>query len=134
MTDFFFFLSISTVSLKSRLSFLAKIFSLYSFLLLGHSPPSPCKTTTYTSDKSVDFDLSQMLPALSVRGFCLISETSIWLGLQADMQVRDKVLMMLDSWQEAFGGPRGKYPQYYSAYDELRVSILHISCNCLILH
>lgn len=42
--------------------------------------------------------------------------------LQTDMHVRDKVLVLLDSWQEAFGGPGGKYPQYYWAYEELRVS------------
>ncbi|VVB01048.1 unnamed protein product [Arabis nemorensis] len=41
---------------------------------------------------------------------------------KADMQVRDKILVMLDSWQQAFGGPEGKYPQYYWAYDELRRS------------
>eukprot|EP00850_Spirogloea_muscicola_P011168 SM000068S20600 [mRNA] locus=s68:470735:477400:+ [translate_table: standard] len=39
---------------------------------------------------------------------------------RADMQVRDKILELLDSWQEAFGGPGGRYPQYWSAYDELR--------------
>ncbi|XP_059063822.1 TOM1-like protein 6 isoform X2 [Cryptomeria japonica] len=42
------------------------------------------------------------------------------LALTADMYVRDKILVLLDSWQEAFGGPRGKYPQYFWAYDELR--------------
>ncbi|CAN8287288.1 unnamed protein product [Cochlearia groenlandica] len=41
---------------------------------------------------------------------------------KADMQVRDKILVMVDSWQQAFGGPEGKYPQYYWAYDELRRS------------
>ncbi|PHT72759.1 hypothetical protein T459_23544 [Capsicum annuum] len=40
--------------------------------------------------------------------------------LQTDMHVRHKVLVLLDSWQEAFGGPGGKYPQYYWAYEELR--------------
>ncbi|XP_027066988.1 TOM1-like protein 6 [Coffea arabica] len=41
---------------------------------------------------------------------------------KTDMHVRDKILMLLDSWQEAFGGPGGKYPQYYWAYEDLRRS------------
>ncbi|XP_068669087.1 TOM1-like protein 6 isoform X2 [Aristolochia californica] len=41
---------------------------------------------------------------------------------KTDMHVRDKILVLLDSWQEGFGGPGGKYPQYYWAYDELRRS------------
>ncbi|XP_027929117.1 TOM1-like protein 6 isoform X2 [Vigna unguiculata] len=38
------------------------------------------------------------------------------------MQVRDKILILLDSWQEAFGGPGGKHPQYYRACKELKQS------------
>ncbi|CAH9103201.1 unnamed protein product [Cuscuta europaea] len=41
---------------------------------------------------------------------------------KTDMHVRDKILGLLDSWHEAFGGPGGKYTQYYWAYDELRRS------------
>nr|CAD1841873.1 unnamed protein product [Ananas comosus var. bracteatus] len=39
-----------------------------------------------------------------------------------DMQVRNKVLELLDSWQDAFGGPGGKFPQYYWACAELKRS------------
>ncbi|KAL8141029.1 hypothetical protein V2J09_007050 [Rumex salicifolius] len=41
---------------------------------------------------------------------------------RTDLQVRIKILVLLDSWQEAFGGPGGKHSLYYWAYDELRRS------------
>ncbi|KAG0468049.1 hypothetical protein HPP92_017377 [Vanilla planifolia] len=38
------------------------------------------------------------------------------------MQLREKILVLLDSWQEKFGGPQGKYPQFYNTYTELKRS------------
>ncbi|KAL9152820.1 hypothetical protein ABFS82_10G007300 [Erythranthe guttata] len=39
---------------------------------------------------------------------------------KTDMNVRDKVLVLIGSWHQAFGGAGGKYPQYYMAYEDLR--------------
>lgn len=36
-----------------------------------------------------------------------------------DLGVKEKILTLINTWQEAFGGPRAIYPQFFVAYQDL---------------
>ncbi|KAK8597506.1 hypothetical protein V6N13_094911 [Hibiscus sabdariffa] len=38
---------------------------------------------------------------------------------RSDYDVKEKILILVDTWQEEFGGPRAIYPHYFIAYQEL---------------
>ncbi|KAL4283593.1 hypothetical protein GQ457_16G001100 [Hibiscus cannabinus] len=38
---------------------------------------------------------------------------------RCDYDVKEKILILVDTWQEEFGGPRAIYPHYFIAYQEL---------------
>ncbi|KAM7490412.1 hypothetical protein LguiA_033333 [Lonicera macranthoides] len=48
-----------------------------------------------------------------------VVKSSDYENREPDFRVKEKVLVLIDSWQEAFGGARGRHTQYFAAYQEL---------------
>lgn len=92
----------------------------------------------YVAEKDV---LREMVKIVKKKVFCCVScsvvfflfrnyfeviVTECHLSLQPDFHVKEKVLVLIDTWQEAFGGPRARYPQYFVAYQDLLVCCARI--------
>ncbi|KAK8970454.1 hypothetical protein KSP40_PGU011981 [Platanthera guangdongensis] len=57
-----------------------------------------------------------------VTEYGILGEMAKMVRKARNMQVRDKILVLLESWQVAFVGAEGKYPQYYYTYAELKTA------------
>jgi len=47
--------------------------------------------------------------------------------------VKEEMITLIDTWQEAFGGVRARYSQYFAAYMELLVLFYTYQTYCIIL-
>lgn len=73
--------------------------------------------------KKVCSSLFLDVTSLQFRELSYLFQFVYYLFHQSDLPVRERIFLLLDATQTSLGGASGKFPQYYTAYFDLVVSL-----------